>query len=168
MKRQADPILDRIEPELRETLEAFGYELVQAKLGGSRGNRILTLFIDKPGGVTVEDCRYMASRLSVLLDARDPIEGHYTLIVSSPGIERPLVRDEDFTRFEGSRAAIRYRTDDGKRRKDTGLLRGVSEGAVRFEVEGAEKLVPLDEIEAANLVHDWDEIDEDEPAQAEE
>jgi len=164
MKRQADPIADAIEGEIRETLEAFGYELVQLRLGGRRGNRTLAIYMDKPGGVSAEDCRYMSTRVSVLLDARDSIDGHYTLIVSSPGLNRPLARDEDFTRFAGSRAAIRYRTADDKPRTDRGILRGVADGAVRLDVDGAEQSVPLEDIETAHLVHDWDD---DEPAQDE-
>lgn len=156
MKPKADPVLARIEPELAQTLADFGYELVQARLGGRVGSRTLTLLIDKPGGVTVADCQYMAERLSVLLDTLDPIEGRYTLMVSSPGVNRPLTKEADFERFAGERVSIRW-SEPGKRaRTQQGLLLGIHEGVVRIQVNDEEASVPLADIEAASIMYDWD------------
>lgn len=156
MKRKPDPVLERIEPELERTLQDFGYELVQARLGGRVGNRTLTLLIDKPGGVTVADCQYMSERLSVLLDTIDPIEGRYTLMVSSPGVDRPLTRATDFERFAGERVSIRW-SDAGKRpRTQQGVLLGIRDDVVRIQVNDEEVPVPLADIEAASILYDWD------------
>ena len=149
------PVVERIEGEVEQTLRDFGYELVQIKFGGPPGNQTLSVYVDKPGGVTTNDCQYMTERLSVLLDVLDPISGSYHLLVSSPGINRPLTRDEDFARFAGRRAAVTYRDAEGKRATVRGCLQGLEDGQVVLQVgEQAERL-PLDEVEQAHLVHEW-------------
>jgi len=156
MKIKPNPVLEKLAPELERTLDSFGYELVQAKLGGRPGSQTLTILMDKPGGVTAGDCRYMASRLSVLLDALDPIQGHYTLVVSSPGVNRPLTRDTDFERFAGENVAIRWAPPDAGPRTVRGRLTGLRDGSVWIEVDGKETAVPLEAVETANIVYDWE------------
>jgi len=160
MKRKIDPVSEKLMPEFEKTLDAFGYELVQMRLGGRPGNRTLTVSIDKPGGVTADDCRYAASRLSVLLDALDPIEGHYTLVVSSPGVNRPLTKDSDFERFSGQKAALRWSAPEQGPRTVRGILLGVEQDKVRLDVDGTEVLIPLADIETANIVYDWERDNE--------
>jgi len=161
VKQKPEGIGARLEPEIATTLDSFGYELVQLKFGGRVGNQTLTVVMDKPGGVTSADCQYMASRLSVLLDALDPIEARYTLVVSSPGVNRPLTKDADFERFEGSRARVRFATAEGRSRTVTGRLAGVQEGQTSVVLEdGSTCLVPLAEVETANILYDWDQADE--------
>lgn len=149
------PVLEKIEPEMTRTLSDFGYELVLMKFGGPPGNQTLSVYIDKPGGVTTNDCQYMTERISVLLDLLDPIAGPYHLLVSSPGVNRPLTRDEDFTRFAGKKAAVTFRDAEGKRATVRGQLRGIEEGAVVVEVDEQPQSVPLDEVEQAHLVYEW-------------
>ncbi len=159
MKISKHPVVRKIEAEVEQTVNDFGYELVQIRYGGEAEGRTLSIFIDRPDGVSAEDCSDMSRRLSMLLDSLDPIPGSYTLIVSSPGLDRPLTRDSDFDRFEGETAAVRYRAADGQRRTDTGLLRGVEDGNVVIEDEGEAVRIPLDEIEQAHLVYDWEAED---------
>ncbi len=156
MKRKANPLEDKIFDEIDQTLTVFGFELVDLKVGGRRGNRTVTVLMDKPGGVTVADCQYMSSRLSLLLDAVDPIEGRYTLVVSSPGVERPLVKDADFQRFAGEKAAVRHTGPDGKRRTDTGVIKGLADQYVELDIDGQTVSIATDNIESARLVYDWD------------
>ena len=156
MKRKRDPILDRLEPELEQALESFGCELVQARLGGWPGSRTLTLLIDKPGGVTVGDCQYMADRLSVLLDTTEPIRGSYTLMISSPGVNRPLTREKHFERFAGEQVLIRWSDPESGTRRCQGVLTGIQDGVVHIQESDEEVLVPLESIEAANIQYDWD------------
>lgn len=161
MKPRPEGIAGRLEPEIRQTLESFGYELVQLKFGGRVGNQTLTVLMDKPGGVTSADCQYMASRLSVLLDTLDPIQGRYTLVVSSPGVNRPLTRDEDFERFAGAKLQVRWAPPEGKARTLRGTLVGVREGQAVLQVEGSEAAVPLEEVETANILYDWEQSNEE-------
>lgn len=159
MNIRKHPVVRKIEGEVRELVEDFGYELVQVKFGGEAGGRTLSVLIDKEDGITADDCSEMSRRLSMLLDTLDPIPGSYTLIVSSPGLDRPITCASDFDRFKGERAAIRHRTDEGGRRTDTGLLCGVEDDSVNIEVDGETLRIPLVEIEEAHLVYDWEAED---------
>jgi ribosome maturation factor RimP len=158
------PVIEKTEAEVERTLGDFGYELVQMKFGGPPGNQTFSIYIDKPGGVATNDCQYMAERLSVLLDLLDPVQSSYHLLVSSPGINRPLTRDADFTRFAGKKAAVTTRDAEDQRTTVRGRLQGVEEGRVMLEIGEQATYVPLDEVEQAYLVHEWpdEETDGDE------
>ncbi len=149
----------KVEEEVQQTVEDFGYELVQVKYGGEAGGRTLSILIDRPEGVGTQDCSDMSRRLSMLLDTLDPIPGSYTLIVSSPGLDRPITRDSDFGRFAGERAAVRHQDEDGERLTHAGILRGVTDGHVVVETDDESLRIPLDTIEEAHLVYDWDAED---------
>ena len=157
MKQRKHPVVVALEPEIERTLDDYGYELVLMKFGGPPSNRTLSVFIDKPGGVSAEDCRYMSERLSIICDMVDPVEGAYRLVISSPGVDRPLTRDEDFSRFAGSTVSVRYEGADGKRRGVRGVLEGVEEGkAVVIAEGGGREEIALETIEDGNLIYDWD------------
>jgi ribosome maturation factor RimP len=153
------PVVERVEPEVERTLRDFGYELVQLKFGGPPGNQTLSVYLDKPGGVTTGDCQYMAERLSVLLDVLDPISSSYHLLISSPGVDRPLTRDIDFERFAGKHAAVTFRDAAGQRATVRGRLQGLAEGQVVLEVGGETQRVPAEAVEQAHLVFKWDDED---------
>lgn len=158
MRLSKHPVVAKIEPEVAETLASFGYELVLAKFGGPVQRPTLTVYMDKPGGVTSGDCQYMAERLSVLLDVLDPLAGSYNLVVSSPGVNRPLVRDEDFTRFAGESAAVTFRDAEGKRATVQGKLGGVEGDQVMLHVGQEPLRIPLAQVEQARLEFDWDSV----------
>lgn len=153
------PVLEAIEEEVERTLANFGYELVLMKFGGPPGNQTLSVYIDKPGGVTTADCQYVTERLSVLLDVLDPVPGRYSFMVSSPGINRPITRDDDFTRFAGRKVAVTYRDAEGKRATLRGEIRGIEGEDVVVEVSDGLRPVALDVVEQAHLLHEWDETE---------
>ena len=133
------------------TLAGMGFELVDARASG--GGRQLSIFIDRPGGITVDHCAEVSRQLSRVLE----VEGidYDRLEVSSPGLDRPLCKPADFTRFAGSKVDVKMRTrDDSGRKRFTGLLRGEAGGVATLEVEGREVALKLDEIERARLVPD--------------
>ena len=98
-------------PEIARLLEpsisALGYELVAVELAGSGPDRVLRVYIDHPDGITVDDCADASRQVSAVLDVEDPISGSYVLEVSSPGLDRPLVKVADFERFKGSLVKLR-------------------------------------------------------------
>jgi len=150
------PVVEKIEPQIADTLADFGYELVHMTFGGPAGHRRLTIYIDKPGGVTSNDCGMMAQRLSVLLETIEPVAEPWTLMVSSPGLERPLTQDEDFVRFTGQKAKVTIQPLGGKKRTRTGVIQAVANGQVTL-ISGQQNYeVPLADVTAAHLVHDWD------------
>ena len=140
--------LDR-ESWLRESLEGLGYELVD--LESSRGG-LLRIFIDAPQGITVEDC----ARVSNHLTRAFAVEGieYERLEVSSPGLDRPLKRLEDYARFAGQVASVRLKLPRDGRRRYEGKLAGVEDGSVVLDVEGERCRFALADIDRARLVPD--------------
>ena len=120
-------------------VENEGLELVDIELRheGSRGGRVLRLYLDKAGGPTVDDLSRVSRQLSELLDSREVVAGTYTLEVSSPGINRPLKRPEHFARFIGKRVRIRTRDLIGGRRSFLGILQEVAGERITVTQEGA-------------------------------
>ena len=142
---------------IEELLEKHGYELVDVKYSAGRRRASLTVFIDRPDGVTTQDCEAMSKQIGLVLDALDPIQPRYDLIVSSPGIERPLTKPEHYERFKGRLAAVRVAEPDGRRRTLQGRLAGCQEDDILLEVDGEAVTVPIACVEQAHLVFDWDE-----------
>ena len=132
---------------LRETLLGLGYELVD--LESSRGG-LVRIFIDSPKGITVDDC----ARVSNHLTRAFAVEGvaYERLEVSSPGLDRPVKRLEDYQRFAGSKASVRLRLPRDGRRRFEGTLQGVEDGEVVLEVEGERLKFAFAEIDRARLV----------------
>jgi ribosome maturation factor RimP len=139
----------RLENLVEPAVSGMGYELVDVQ--ASNGGRHLRLFIDKPGGVTLDDCAAISRHLTRVL----AVEGidYERLEVSSPGLDRPLRKEADFARFAGRKAEIRMRTPDATgRRKFAGVLRGVEAGQVSLELEGQTVQLALDDVERARLI----------------
>ena len=127
----------------------MGFELVDVQ--ASNGGRLLRLFIDKPGGVTLDDCAAISRHLTRVL----AVEGidYDRLEVSSPGLDRPLRKEADFARFAGQRAEIRMCTPDASgRRKFAGVLRGAEGGRVSLELGGQTVELLLQDVDRAKLI----------------
>jgi len=125
--------------------------LVEIKGGGNRP--IVRTYIDRPGGVTLADCENFSKRFSVLLDVEDSIPFSYTLEVSSPGLDRPLVKEGDFLRFAGSNARLRTRSPIGGQKNFKGRILSVAEGRVVLEVAPGKAVdIAISDIEKANLI----------------
>ena len=127
IQRNRSPVLNEIEPEITQMLETFGYELVQGELKGPVAAKTLTLYIDKPGGVDSDECAEMIKKVALVLETLDAQRHNYNIIVSSPGIERPLTNEQDFERFSGRSATLTLQQTQGKQTL-TGVLRGQSKG----------------------------------------
>ena len=133
-------------------VQTLGYELVGVEFHGERANALLRVYIDSEQGITVEDCQRVSHQLSGVLEVADPIDGPYTLEVSSPGIDRPLFEAGHFERFAGSDVRIQLRELLDGRRKLTGRLLGMRDGLVALvDSEEREWRAPLDQIEKARL-----------------
>ena len=138
-----------LEKVVEPVVNGMGYELVDMQ--ASNGGRLLRLFIDKPGGVGLQDCAAVSRQLSRVFE----VEGidYERLEVSSPGLDRPLRKGADFARFAGQKAEVRMRTPDASgRRKFVGVLRGAAEGRVNLELEGRLVALALEDLERAKLV----------------
>ncbi|MCG6870948.1 MAG: ribosome maturation factor RimP [Gammaproteobacteria bacterium] len=141
----------QLEELLRPGAEALGFELVMAELTGS-GDPVLRVYIDRPEGVNVEDCARVSQQISGILDVEDPIAGAYQLEVSSPGLDRPLVRPEHFRKVLGEIVRVRMQHAFGERRRYKGVLREVTEEAVTLEVDGEPVALPFAQMDKSRLV----------------
>ncbi len=148
----------RLDPRVSEIVERVatseGTELVHAEMTGGK-NPILRVYIDKPGGVTLDDCVAVNERLSLVLDVEDIIPHQYTLEVASPGLDRGLYKEADYERFAGLPASVRLSEPIGGQRNFHGKLIGLDrEGdvaAVIEEPDGKRHRLPLRKIAKANV-----------------
>lgn len=152
----SETLNDRITQLIAPSVEAMGFALVRVRLSGRDGDRTLQIMAEPLDGgeMTVAFCAELSEAISALLDVEDPIAGAYALEVSSPGIDRPLTREEDYVRFAGHVAKLELdKADDGQRRF-RGVLGGVEKGAVTLDCDpplGRVQL-PLARIAEARLV----------------
>lgn len=131
---------------LENTLPGLGYELVDFELTAGGGMQV---FIDKPNGVTVEDCVKVSDHLTRLFMVEDV--DYSRLEVSSPGLDRPLKKEADFVRFVGQLAKIKTRMPIEQQKKFLGRLAGFEDGSVKLEVEGRLVVIPFANIDKARL-----------------
>ena len=142
-----------IESLVTPSLEAMGFTVVRVRLTG-QSVRILQIMVELLDGstVTVDDCSKISRAVSALLDVEDVIKAAYSLEVSSPGIDRPLVKLADYERFAGHVAKIETRRPLEGRKRFRGRLVSVDDGDVRIDVEGEVAAIPFAEIATAKLV----------------
>lgn len=143
----------RIERLLAPSLEAMGYEIVRIRLSGGRSPtvQIMAERLDRKP-MTVDDCTAISRNASAILDVEDPVAGAYTLEVSSPGIDRPLVRPQDFARFAGREVRAETSAPIAGRRRFRGRLLGIEEGRVKIALEDGTAELPYEAIQKARLV----------------
>ncbi len=134
-------------------IESMGYELVGIEFIGGGGHGTLRVYIDRDEGVSVDDCALISHQISAILDVEEPIQQAYDLEISSPGIDRPLFKIEDYERFAGHTAKIKLAVALEGRKNFRGELLGVADpGLVKIEVDGELFDLPYADIARANLV----------------
>ena len=141
-----------VEPMVTPVLADAGCELADIEFRRESRGWVLRFYIDRPGGVTIDDCALVSRQLSAILEVEDPIDSGYTLEVSSPGLERPLTRDQDFIRFRGSRAKIKLEEPLEGRRVFTGRIEGLDDDKVVLGLDDKEVRLPLEKIVRARLL----------------
>ena len=136
---------------LQPTVEALGFELwgVEHLVQGRRS--VLRVYIERPGGISVDDCAAVSGQVSAVLDVQDPIGGEYTLEVSSPGLDRRLFDLAQYDRYPGETIDLRLRMPFEGRRRFRGRLKGVEGGDVVVQVDDHEYLLPFDTIDKARV-----------------
>lgn len=150
---QTEGLTSRIEDCARQLAASMGMEIVLVEIKGGANRPILRAYIDKAGGVSLSDCEQFSKRLSVLLDMEDWIPFSYTLEVSSPGLNRPLVKEADYLRFAGKNARVRTRSPINGQKNFKGKILGAAGGVVALETApGKEIKMAVGEIEKANLM----------------
>jgi len=148
---------ERLVAMLEPLVENLGYELVLLEFNAHKGSALVRLYIDAVAGVTLGDCERVSREVEGVLDVQDPIPQNYRLEVSSPGLDRPLVKPAHFERFAGKVTRVQLVAPKAGRRKFQGVLRGLKEGQVVLDTADAGTVeLKLDEIERARLVPDYE------------
>lgn len=138
----------RLRALFEPSVEGLGYELVDVELAGP----VLRVYIDSHGGINLKDCERVSRQLSAVLDVEDPIPGPYTLEVSSPGLDRPLVKREDFERFTGSLIKVKLAEPVQGRKNLSGRLTAVADERVVLATDTDTYELAFDNIDRARLV----------------
>lgn len=147
---------DKLTGLLEPVIEALGYELVLLEYSPARGEAMLRLYIDSPGGITLEDCERVSREVSGIMDVEDPIQGGYRLEVSSPGLDRPLVKVAHYERFMGEQVKVQLLAPKGGRRRFVGAIRSVTDHSVTLATADGAVELEFSEIERARLVPDFE------------
>jgi ribosome maturation factor RimP len=154
--RQA--VTSKIEEIAQRVTESQGMELVEVQVKGSEnGDRLVRISIDKPEGITHADCELVSQHVGTILDVEDVVPGgRYTLEVSSPGVERKLLKPRDYERFQGKKAKVWLRAPIEGQRYWEGTLAGFNDGNVTLEVRPGKIIgFPFEQVEKANLKFEW-------------
>lgn len=152
MQRSVSHLWELFEP----VVEDMGYELIEIEYQPNPNYGVLRLYIDKDTGIQVEDCSAVSRQISAILDVEDPVPGKFNLEVSSPGMDRPLRRLEDFQRFTGEVVKIKTGMAFEGQRNFKGRMCGVEDDLVIIECENKEVRLPVTAIDKARLVPDFD------------
>jgi len=148
--------LEKVRSLVEPVTGQLGYELLDLRFLTEQGRHLLRLTIDKEGGVTLADCQRVSREIETLLEVEETVRERYHLEVSSPGLDRPLVKESDFVRFAGKTISLKTRepvVEYGGRRNYKGLLKGVENRSVVMVIDGQEYRVPFDLMERAKLVY---------------
>jgi ribosome maturation factor RimP len=149
-------LADRLTALVEPSLDAMGYALVRLQLSSSQ-RPVLQVMAERRDGqpMSIDDCTAISRSLSAMLDAEDPIPNAYDLEVTSPGLDRPLIRPEDYDRFAGSLAQIETRQPlDGRKRFKGRLIGRTGDGAVRIATAESDVTIPLAAVSRAKLMPD--------------
>src|SRR5260221_4506341 len=146
-----EDILEKVRQIAAPLAAQEGLELVDVEFGGGGGHQTLRIYIDRAGGVSLDDCSSVSRAVSAALDVEDPLDGAYDLAVSSPGLDRPLRTPEHFEKFKGSKVRVKTYAPLEDRKNFVGTLKGFAEGNVIVEVDGKEFRVPHSAISKANI-----------------
>ena len=146
--------LDKIEEIAERVANSSGLEVVEVELRGGGKARMLRIYIDKPGGVTHDDCSNFSREVGTIFDVEDAVPGgSYTLEVSSPGLDRKLSKPSDFERFTGSRVKLMTRVPVNGNRHFEGRLESFHDGRLSLELAGGKKNKKHEAVEALSLIH---------------
>lgn len=143
---------------LEPHVEALGYELLELTFASEAGRRVLRVALDGPEGITLDQCAAASRALSAVLDSMTDLQVAYVLEVSSPGINRPLLKAEHYQRFVGESVKIRLRDKQDEGTTISGVIGELRDGVVTIDTTVGPKMVPLERIARARLHRDVDAI----------
>jgi ribosome maturation factor RimP len=153
--KSSEAIVQRSWELLTPIIEANGFELVEVEFVMERGSWVLRLYVDKEGGVNLEDCASLSEEIGHLLDVEDYIDRSYLLEVSSPGLNRPLRKPKDFERYSGNKVKVVMKEAVGGRKNFKGILIGIQGDMVTIESSGQRFTFDIKDVKKANILYDF-------------
>lgn len=141
-----------VEAKILPTIEALGYELWACLYLTQGKQSVLRIYIESEKGITLADCERVSRQISALLDIEDPLQGRYNLEVSSPGLDRPLIKERHFQRYIGHKIRVSTQMPVDNQRKFKGFLQSVDVTGIVLEQEGKELVLMWDNILRANVL----------------
>jgi ribosome maturation factor RimP len=154
MAKSSDVVIGQVIEIIEPILAEMGFELVDIEYLSEYGRRVLRIYVDTENGITLDDCALVSREIGNLLDIRDIVQHEYVLEVSSPGLNRPLRKEEDFLRAVGKRVKARTVVPVKGRRNFTGCLRDYRDGVLYIEVQDGLVSLSRQDVEKANLVYE--------------
>lgn len=151
MRQEHTHLWELFEPVVR----GMGYDLIEIEHVPNPKHGVLRLYIDKEDGVNIDDCSAVSEQISALIDVEDPVRGHFNLEVSSPGLDRPLRRLQDFQRFTGSLVKLKTAMPLDGQRNFKGRLLEANEDVLVIETDTEEITLPMSALEKARLVPEY-------------
>jgi ribosome maturation factor RimP len=151
MRREQTHLWELFEP----VVNGMGFDLIEIEHFPNPKHGVLRLYIDKEGGVTVDDCSAVSHQISALIDVEEPIRGKFNLEISSPGLDRPLRRLQDFQRFTGSMVKLKTMMPLDGQRNFKGRMLEVNEEVLVLETDTEEISLPMNAIEKARIVPEY-------------
>lgn len=155
MASKAHLIRKQVADLVEAVLDEMGFELVDVEFLAKQSRWVLGLYIDKPGGVTIDDCAQVSREIGYLIDVKDVIDHEYVLEVSSPGLNRPLKKERDFRWARGKRVKVKMLAPLEGRRNFTGTLKNFEAGTLYVEMEGGLVALPWREVDKARVIYEF-------------
>lgn len=144
--------IEHIQKIIEPTINEMGFELWGVQQIAQGKSSTLRIFIDSEKGISVDDCALVSHQVSAILDVEDPIQGRYTLEISSPGLERSLFTLEQYQKYVGKWVKLSLRIPFEGRRRFVGVLNGIEDDEILLQIEDEEYVLPFETIEKANVV----------------
>lgn len=149
-------VAEEVKELVAPILQSLGFELFDVTFTRSGGYSLLRVFIDKDGGVTIDDCQNASREIAAILDVKDRVPGRYNLEVSSPGINRAIRNEKDYERYQGSKIKVKLLRAVSNQKTFVGINRGVEGETLRLEISSDQEIrIPVHEISKANLEVDF-------------
>ena len=143
---------------LQPLVEELGFEFVGLEHSSNPKNSVIRVYIDQPDGIDLDDCTRVSREVASLLDVEDPISGHYTLEVSSPGLDRPLFTLQQYDQFKGAEIKVTLFAPEEGRRRFRGKIMAVQDERIQLDLGDAEVALNIANIAKARLVPDYDSL----------
>jgi len=156
MLEMTSPVMKEVSALIEPVLDEMEIELVDIEYLSEQGRWILTIYVDKSGGITLGDCARVSREIGDLIEVKDIFHQGYVLEVSSPGLNRPLKKEKDFEKAVGKKIKIRMVTPLEGQRNFRGSLRSFQDGVLCLSVRDDLILLPYGDVEKANLVYDFE------------